>query len=124
MKHPMFAETTEDMEGHPLVEAIRALKEDDKSPYELALMYKDEGNEWLKKNTIKYIQEAYKRYTIALQHLEKLEPHISGQRCFARRSDEEQLKSQLYSNRAFASLKMRNYGECVKDADSVFCFHC
>ena len=70
MKHPMFAQTTEDLEGSPLVDALRALKEEDKSPYEIAIMYKDEGNEWLKKGDAKSLHEAFNRYTHAISILE------------------------------------------------------
>jgi len=45
-KHPLFATSTEDLEGHPLTEAFRCLREEDKTNLELAIMYKIEGNEW------------------------------------------------------------------------------
>ena len=60
MKHPMFATSSEDLAGNPLVEAIRALKEEDKSPIEIAIMYKDDANSMLKK---KDFQEAFNTYT-------------------------------------------------------------
>ena len=44
LDHPMFATTTEQMERHPMTEAFRQLKEEDKSQYELCLLYKEEGN--------------------------------------------------------------------------------
>jgi len=49
LKHPMFAQSEEDLSSHPLTEAFRQLREEDKSPIELCLMYKDEGNEFMKK---------------------------------------------------------------------------
>lgn len=46
MEHPLFCSTTEELEQskHPMKEAFRALREEDKSPAELASMYKEEGN--------------------------------------------------------------------------------
>ena len=111
MKHPMFATSTEDLEGHPLVEAIRALKEDDKTPVELAIMYKDEGNEWMKKSTPKDWREAYKRYSQALVHVNN-EKTVSKKILI--------LKSQILSNRSLVSLYLRNYGDCRRDADEVY----
>ena len=69
-KHPMFATTTEDLEGNPYVEALRSLREEGKSPVEVATMYKDEGNEWVKKADTKSLHEAYIRYTHALDILD------------------------------------------------------
>ena len=46
----MFAQTTEDLEGNPLTEeAFRAIREEDESSVELMYLYRDEGNEWMKK---------------------------------------------------------------------------
>ena len=70
MMHPLFAESTEDLEGNPLAEALRALREEDKSPIQIATMYKDEGNDWLKKGDKKSLKEAYDRYSHALNILE------------------------------------------------------
>eukprot|EP00981_Chlorochromonas_danica_P015996 scaffold15144_cov547-Ochromonas_danica.AAC.1 len=55
------------MEGHPMVDAIRAIREEDKSNIELAIMYKEEGNEWMKKKDKKSLHEAYDRYSHALK---------------------------------------------------------
>ena len=70
MMHPLFAESTEDLEGNPLAEALRALREEDKSPIQIATMYKDEGNDWLKKGDKKSLNEAFDRYSHALNILE------------------------------------------------------
>ena len=70
MMHPLFAENTEDLEGNPLAEALRALREEDKTPIEVATMYKDEGNDWLKKGDKKSLNEAYDRYSHAINILE------------------------------------------------------
>ena len=70
MMHPLFAESTEDLEGNPLAEALRALREEDKTPIEIATMYKEEGNDWLKKGDKKSLHEAYDRYTHAINVLD------------------------------------------------------
>ena len=66
----MFATTTEDLEGSPYVEALRSLREEGKTPVEVATMYKDEGNEWVKKGDTKSLHEAHSRYTHALDILD------------------------------------------------------
>eukprot|EP01041_Mallomonas_annulata_P008942 gene8942-18500_t len=114
MKHPMFAQNSDDLAGHPLVEAIRALKEDDKTPFQLAEMYKDEGNEWIKKSTVKNQKEAYTRYTIALDHIKTAESSCSDENI---KLQLPILKSQILSNRALSSINLKNYGSCRRDAD-------
>eukprot|EP01031_Cornospumella_fuschlensis_P040716 gene40716-49651_t len=116
-QHPMFAASAEDMAGHPMVEAIRAIKEEDKSLVELAVMYKDEGNEWMKKKTPKALQEAFNCYTHAMTFVEKAK--------HARQTGSEDpkdapadlglLHSQLLSNRAAASLTQKNLRQCRLD---------
>ena len=158
-KHPMFAQTTEDLEGNPLTEALRALREDGKSPVEVATMYKDEGNEWMKKSDPKSLHEAYDRYTHALNILEGIavaassgvtsdEQNVERKEFLAdlqsksnesmattktntttttasveptieTEEDTKQLKSLIFSNRAMASLSLKNYGSCKKDADAA-----
>ena len=146
-KHPMFAQTTEDLEGNPLTEALRALREDGKSPVEVATMYKDEGNEWMKKGDPKSLHEAYDRYTHALNILEGIavaatsgatsdeqnaerkefladlqaKANVSTTESTIATDEEDttQLKSLLFSNRAMASLSLKNYGTCKKDADAA-----
>ena len=70
-KHPLFATSTEDLEGHPLTEAFRCLREEDKTNLELAIMYKIEGNEWSQKKTKKSYIESYLRYTHAISFIDK-----------------------------------------------------
>jgi hypothetical protein len=70
LAHPMFATSTEDLEGHPLTEAFRLLREEDKTPLELCAMYKDEGNEWMKGGTRKGWKEGLVRYVHALSFVE------------------------------------------------------
>lgn len=131
-KHPMFAQTTEDLEGNPLVEALRAIKEEDKTNVELAIMYKDEGNEWIKKNDKKSYNEANDRYTHALGFIEKAKKEEKEEQLNQRTENGEatsdleteilkrkQLESQIYSNRAQVHLYLQNYGSCKKDCDAA-----
>lgn len=111
-KHPMFATNTEDLEGHPYVEALRAIREEDKTNYELAMMYKDEGNEWMKKTDKKSLKEAFERYTHALDYIEKAEKESSDKYSPA---DVQKLKSQILGNRAQTSLTFGNYGSAKRD---------
>lgn len=71
MMHPLFAENTEDLVGNPLAEGLRLLREEDKTPMEIATMYKEEGNEWLKKGDKKSLHEAFNRYSHALNILDR-----------------------------------------------------
>ena len=83
MMHPLFAESTEDLEGNPLAEALRALREEDKTPIEIATMYKEEGNDWLKKGDKKSLHEAYDRYTHAINVLDGIaQAAVSGASSF------------------------------------------
>jgi hypothetical protein len=70
MMHPLFAESTEDLVGNPLAEGLRMLREEDKTPMEVAIMYKDEGNQWIKKCDKKSLNEAYDRYSHAMNILD------------------------------------------------------
>ena len=83
MMHPLFAECTEDLVGNPLAEGLRLLREEDKTPIEIAIMYKDEGNEWLKKGDKKSLNEAYDRYSHALSILDRtVSAAVSGASSF------------------------------------------
>ena len=59
------------MASHPLADAFRSLKEEGKSKVELAVLYKDEGNQWIKKNTENDSKEARACYTHALSLIEE-----------------------------------------------------
>lgn len=117
MKHPLFAEDTEDLEGHPLTEAFRVLREEDKTLVELALLYKEEGNDWVKKNTKKSFSEAYDRYSHAITFLDKADKaRLAGTECIPDQNvNLKEVRSQIMSNRALASLRLLNFGSCVKD---------
>lgn len=143
-KHPLFARTTEDLEGNPMVEAFRQIKEEDKNNYELVLMYKEEGNEWIKdKKKKKNLTEAYNNYSHSLMLLRKVyddyyQFHSSSTNSNDKinnrkegnsedkKKDNEYIKtlsreeidkthSQILSNRALASLLLTNYGSCKND---------
>lgn len=120
-KHPLFATSTEDLEGNPMAEAFRQLREEDKTFVELAELYKDEGNQWLKKGTNKDFQEAFSRYTHALTFMDKADQaRADGTECEAdRKVDLKKMRSQILGNRAQASLNGTNYGRCYKDCDTA-----
>jgi hypothetical protein len=127
MKHPMFATTTEDLEGNPLVDAFRAIREEDKTNMELAQMYKDEGNEWVKTSNSetklskknKYYHDAHNCYSHALTYIENAyKARNDGIEDIKDASiDIDLSKSQLLGNRALTSLSLLNYGSCIKDCD-------
>jgi tetratricopeptide (TPR) repeat protein len=102
------------MADHPLAGAFRSLQEEGKSDIELAIMYKEEGNQWLKHGKQKDIDEAFNCYTEALIHIENAildDAQIDKAPLLI-------LKSQIYGNRAQASLQKRNYGKCIRDCDA------
>lgn len=97
------------------------LREEDKTFVELAVMYKDEGNEWIKKNSAHDWNEAIIRYNHALGFLDKADSaRIDGI------EDEKdkliqlnELRSQIINNRAQASMNKKNYGTALKDVELV-----
>ena len=66
LDHPMFATSAEQIARHPLGDAFRLLKEEDKTAYELAVMYKDEGNEFMRGKTSEDYRNAIDKYDQAL----------------------------------------------------------
>lgn len=121
LKHPFWAESAEDMEGHPLVEAFRCLREEDKTQVELALLYKDEGNEWMKTKSKKNLHEAHVRYTHALTFLDEADKaRREGTEADADKgADLHQIRSQILNNRALTSMHLKNYGVALKDINKV-----
>ena len=71
LAHPLFADSAEACQEHPLSGAFRALNEEDKTAAELAAMYKEEGNQWLKHGSVKDFREAYNCYTHGLRHVDR-----------------------------------------------------
>lgn len=114
----------EDLEGNPMVDAFRLLREEDKTKVELVLMYKDEGNEFIRKKTTKERHEAIKRYSYSLTLLDNAD--------LARKDGTEDekdkgvnlhhLRSQIYNNRALALMQLKNYGLAIKDLSMVILF--
>lgn len=139
LAHPLFAGSTEDLEGNEMVEAFRCLREEDKSNVELAILYKDEGNEWMKKKVKKDLKEAIIRYTHALSFLdaddktkesgeeEEEEPTVvqldedeEDQKEGATDViDKNVLRSQILNNRALASMHLKNFGSALGDINMV-----
>jgi tetratricopeptide (TPR) repeat protein len=111
----------EDLEGNPMVEAFRLLREEDKTRVELVLMYKDEGNEFMRKKTVKERHEAIKRYSHALTLLDAAdEARKEGTEDEADKAvNLFHLRSQIFNNRAMALMFLKNYGLALKDLTKV-----
>ena len=125
----MFAGSTEDLEGNELVEAFRCIREEDKTNVELAVMYKEEGNEWMKNKKKKDLKEAIIRYTHALTFLDTDDAEKEkNARVVEIDNDEDSknevssndiLRSQILNNRALASMHLKNYGTALGDINMV-----
>jgi hypothetical protein len=104
-----------------MAEAFRALREEDKTQVELAELYKEEGNQWVKKGTKKDYNEAYTRYTHALTFMDKADQaRADGTEATSdSTADLKMIRSQILSNRALASLNIANYGSCCRDCDAA-----
>lgn len=76
-------------------------------------MYKEEGNEWLKKKTTKEVIAARDQYTYALEFVFKAMAESIDE---DKRAELSLLGSVILSNRAMTGLLMQNYGMCVADA--------
>ena len=126
LDHPLWGEP-EDLIGHPMLEAFRQIREEDKNFFELATMYKNEGNEWLKgalskkkqSEKTKSFNEAIGCYAHALTFLKDAEKELEKYD----QLEIDLLKSQILSNKAQVSLKQKNYGECKKDCRLSIRFH-
>jgi len=68
--HPMFSTDPEKIANHPLADAFRQLNEEDKTQYELTIMYKEEANDLMKRGDKKGWRDAVVRYTHALTFIE------------------------------------------------------
>jgi hypothetical protein len=123
--HPFWAESMEDLEGNPMVEAFRLLREEDKTKVELVLMYKDEGNEFIRKKTKKERHEAIKRYSHALTLLDGADAaRRDGTEDEADRAvNLHHLRALVFNNRAMALMHLQNYGLALKDLTMV-CYLC
>jgi hypothetical protein len=121
LKHPMFATSTEDLIGNPLADGIRALKEEDKTNVELAIMYKDEGNQLLKAKKRKSDHGAIQTYSYALTFIDTAEQAREEKTEDAKDAsvDLAQLRSQILSNRALVFLNLKSYGKCMLDAEDA-----
>ena len=132
-----------------MVEAFRCLREEDKSNFELAVMYKEEGNEWMKKKVKKDLKEAIVRYTHALSFLDAAdkeddtkedEPQVVelvdnedgskkeevtlkdvevNDEVKSNVEDKNILRSQILNNRALAAMHLKNYGTALGDINMV-----
>jgi hypothetical protein len=68
--HPMFATDPDKLSSHPMTEAFRQLNEEDKTQYELVIMYKEEANDLMKKGNKQGWRDAVVRYTHSLTFIE------------------------------------------------------
>lgn len=113
----MFCTDPAQLAQHPLTEGLRIIKEDGKTNQELAIMYKEEGNEWIKKKSPKELHAARDQYTYALEFVTKAiaEHNSTTNQLF----ELQQLQSIILSNRAQSALLLQNYGECLTDANAA-----
>ena len=79
------------------------------------MMYKEEGNEWMKMRTVNNYHSARDCYTYAMTFIAKemIHPPQDENKLEAL----HQLQATLLSNRAMVSLALKNYGECLKDTN-------
>ncbi|XP_035223358.1 tetratricopeptide repeat protein 4-like [Stegodyphus dumicola] len=99
-KHPFFMrKPVEGQELPPLVEALQQLKYDPEvnSPKELALSYKEDGNQNLKQHKYHWAVDSYTKGLEA-------------------KCDDPELNAQLYCNRANAHYHIGNFKKSLKDA--------
>lgn len=121
LKHPLFAGSTEDMADHPLVDALRLIKEEDKTNIELAEMYKEEGNQWIKKPKVEDKYAAIDCYNRAIEFLTKAREVRGSEQEDPKDAevDINKMQSQIISNRCMVQLQLKNYGVAIKEADLV-----
>ena len=75
-------------------------------------MYKEEGNEWVKKKSIKDVREAFNCYAVAIGHGNKaLEASDSTDM-----AEIYSVQSVLYANRAMCSITLKNFRAAYVDA--------
>lgn len=90
---------------------VLVTQEEDKTFLELAIMYKEEGNEWMKKKTAKETREAFNCYAVGIGH---------GDRALAEEGADVAeiypIMSTLYSNRAICSLSLKNFRAAYVDS--------
>lgn len=83
-------------------------------------MYKEEGNQWIKRKTPKDIREAFNCYAVGIGHGDKA---LSEDRV----ADIDQIypiMSTLYGNRAMCSLQLKNYRAAYVDSCKALQFNC
>jgi hypothetical protein len=121
----MFATSTEDLAGNPLADALRALREEDKTLVQIANMYKDDANQLIKKakgsSSSDSLHEAVNTYMHAVSFVdEAVEARTRGTEAEEDREvDLLALKSQLFSNIAQVWLTLKNFRSCITEADAA-----
>jgi len=142
LEHPLFAENEDAMKNHPLAKAFQGMKEEELSHYKNALVYKDEGNMFVKKGTLEYYAKARDKYKAALEYIakhEKGEQLAESKDCSeviknttipvipqkvveeeaATQAQTDELKAQIYSNLSLIELSCKNYRQCVEYSNEV-----
>mmetsp|Transcript_5221 Transcript_5221/g.7981 ORF Transcript_5221/g.7981 Transcript_5221/m.7981 type:complete len:453 (+) Transcript_5221:73-1431(+) len=82
--------------------------DEDKTPNELAIDFKDKGNDYYKWGR-KYYKKALKEYKQALQYAREGDGSDENKLCYA----------SILANRAAINLKMRNFGSVVRDCKAA-----
>jgi tetratricopeptide (TPR) repeat protein len=102
-EHPLFMDhIPDDLSNYPELEALQQLAYEG-PPEEVALNFKNQGNEQFKLGTPKCFHEAIKYYS---QGLEEEFPDC-------------ELKATLYNNRAQAQFMLKNFGYAIADSESA-----
>mmetsp|Transcript_18243 Transcript_18243/g.33740 ORF Transcript_18243/g.33740 Transcript_18243/m.33740 type:complete len:486 (-) Transcript_18243:219-1676(-) len=85
--------------------------DEDKSPNELAVDFKEKGNDFFKWG-VKFYRRALKEYKEALMWARKGDGNDDNRKCYAA----------ILSNRAAINIKFKNYGSVIKDCEAAIKF--
>ena len=118
LAHPLFAGSAEDMKDHPLANAFDCLKEEGRSNLENAIIFKDEGNMFVKVGYSKF-DAARSKYKYALEYILKAENEYSESNSEIDKTKVYDIKTQIYSNLALVELQSKNYRQCIEYANEV-----
>jgi hypothetical protein len=126
-EHPMFATDPDILAKHPLTDAFRQLNEEDRTKYELVIMYKEEGNNLVKKADKDSLQKAVTRYTHALTFIEPALEEIKESAKMAPKSksttfaeDDESDITEIKSSSVLAFEQQQREFIAKKETDDAF----
>ena len=94
--HPLFMTEMTGDGSNPHIEALQSVMFDDDTPEGIALNFKDQGNDALRRGFVEHA-ETYYRHGIATE------------------CKDDELMSQLHSNLALVLLKQKKFPECVDE---------